>query len=247
MKTPFLAVLLSVFLTPPAFAQSTDDRIRISFGGAMTAGAIDGEGAFAISAGYRFLDHFSFEVEVTAADEPAGGFANPFFGPTSTVGTLVTGSGSVTNVGRTDSVRSLPAVIRSLPNVRLPPPIGLVVDLEGSTVLATAGFRYEMPVQGTRFRPYLSGGIGVARTESSFERPDASGGNVSAIPSAAVVFASFPLIDLDTAHTGLVGSAGLGATLRVFRGLSVDLNARYFRLDRSRNLGSFGGGVSYRF
>jgi hypothetical protein len=45
----------------------------------------------------------------------------------------------------------------------------------------------------------------------------------------------------------VAGSAGAGASLRLFRGLFVDVDARYFRLDRDRNLARLGGGVSYRF
>ncbi|MSO82636.1 MAG: hypothetical protein EXQ53_05015 [Acidobacteria bacterium] len=58
-----------------------------------------------------------------------------------------------------------------------------------------------------------------------------------------------PNVDIDrsTSSTGLATSAGVGASIRIFRQLSADLNARYFRLDRGRNLGRVGGGVSYRF
>jgi hypothetical protein len=38
-----------------------------------------------------------------------------------------------------------------------------------------------------------------------------------------------------------------GASLRVFRGLFADVDVRYFRLDRDRDLTRLGGGVSYRF
>ena len=37
------------------------------------------------------------------------------------------------------------------------------------------------------------------------------------------------------------------ASFRVFQALSLDLDAKYYRLDRGRSLGTFGGGVSYRF
>jgi hypothetical protein len=123
---------------------------------------------------------------------------------------------------------------------------------DGSTMLMTAGFRYEIPFQGTRFRPYVNAGIGVSRTEQEFDIRIASTtitsvgrSNVSSTITASSSI--FPEIDDEITHTGIMGSAGVGASLRVFRELSIDLNARFFLLDRDRQLGSFGGGVSYRF
>jgi hypothetical protein len=39
----------------------------------------------------------------------------------------------------------------------------------------------------------------------------------------------------------------MGASLRVFKELWIDLNARFYLMDRDRQMGTFGGGVSYRF
>jgi hypothetical protein len=53
--------------------------------------------------------------------------------------------------------------------------------------------------------------------------------------------------EIDESHTGPATGAGIGASIRVYKELSVDIDARYVRLDRDQNLGRFGGGVSYRF
>lgn len=234
---PFLAVAaLGVLLASPAFAQSDDNRIRLSFGAGVTAGGNDGELSLSGSAGYRFAKHFSFEVEFTSAEDGDGRFDEPFrrLNGTTGSGTLPAGTNFVLqNVGRFESIASIF-------------PIPIEGGIDGSTLMMTAGFRYEFPVESTRFRPYLSGGLGVARTEQEI--------NISLAPTpppagraSTTVSSSLSDIDEEFSHTGVMASAGVGASLRVYKELAIDLNARYFRLDRGRNLGSFGGGVSYRF
>src|SRR4029453_16055046 len=144
-----------------AFAQSPDDRVRLSFGAGMTAGAIDGEASIAASAGYRFAKNVSFEVEFTAADESTNRFAIPLFGLGNAVDFGRAGSGrtSIRNVGLQNVIRSLPTT------ATFPVPIEGFDD--GSTIMMTAGFRYEIPFEGTRFRPYVSAGMGLARTEET--------------------------------------------------------------------------------
>ncbi len=243
MKTPLAVAALTVLLASPAFAQSTDDRIRVSFGVGLTGGAVDGGPSIAASAGYRFADRVSFDVEFTFADEPADRFANRLFPLTNDLDFGDTTVGRLLPIGRGGLIPLVPSIF--------PIPIeGGITD--GSTMLMTAGFRYEIPFQGTRFRPYVNAGIGVSRTEQEFDIRIASTtitsigrGNVSSTITASSSI--FPEIDDEITHTGIMGSAGLGASLRVFRELSIDLNARFFLLDRDRQLGSFGGGVSYRF
>jgi hypothetical protein len=92
--------------------------------------------------------------------------------------------------------------------------------------------------------------LAVATTPTTVTATSSTGRPGANTASNTVSPSTFPVgFDFDDAfsHTGMMASAGVGASLRVFKSLSVDLNARYFRLDRSRNLGSFGGGVSYRF
>lgn len=97
----------------------------------------------------------------------------------------------------------------------------------------------------------MNEGIGFARTEETFSVMLASGmiaaPGTAARPGMNIVARPGANIDETLSHTGLATSAGVGASIRLFRQLSADLDAKYFRLDRGRNLGRFGGGVSYRF
>jgi opacity protein-like surface antigen len=249
MKTPLAVAALAVLLASPAFAQSPDDRIRVSFGAGLTAGAVDGGPSIAASAGYRFAERVSFDVEFTFADEAAGRFANRLFPLTNGLDFGRANVGGLLPIGRGGLTPGMPNIATSV----FPIPIeGGITD--GSTMLMTAGFRYEIPFQGARFRPYVNAGMGVSRTEqdvdfriASTTVTSAGRSGVSGTVTSSASTTIFPEIDDSFTHTGIMGSAGVGASLRVFRELSIDLNARFFLLDRDRQLGSFGGGVSYRF
>jgi len=242
--TLFRSLTLLAALLVPALAHGQDQRLRVSFGGATTAGTIDSQPAITASVGYRFADRFSFDVEVTAIDGAEDRFAYFQF-----LGQGV-GPASVVRFGSTvaDGGRGLAAPTIStgafvgIPPFGVPlPPGGLRIERDGDTALATFGFRYELPSQVSRFLPYVSGGIGIARTE---QRLTVWPGVLLGVNSAIR-----PILDIDetVSHTGLAASAGVGASIRIFRQLSADLDARYFRLDRGGHLGRFGGGVSYRF
>jgi opacity protein-like surface antigen len=241
-KITIALAAVAAFVSTHAFAQD-DPRVRVSFGVGVAAGAISGEPIFGGSVGYKFSKHFSFDVDVVGAGEPAGRFGSRVFDLGDSAG-----FGSFTMSNLTERVRGggfnvLPSVLPILSTSILPGNIR--VANEGNTILSTAGFRYFIPALGDRFQPYLSGGLGVSRTEESFSlysdatRPVANGRQGNTV--AGVDF------DADSAHMGMVLSGGVGASLRVFKALSLDIDARYYRLDRDRNLGSFGGGVSYRF
>lgn len=241
-------MLLAVLLVPaPAHAQ--DQRLRISVGGATTAGAIDAQPAIVASVGYRFTDRFSFDVEVTAADDSAGRFSG---GP---IAGALGGPGGVFRRGTmmADS-RGGPPVRPAAGgafNQRLPTglPGDVRIEREGGTALATVGFRYHFPSQVPRFTPYVSGSIGVARREATFTVSPGSGATARPGMNVAAPTSALPNVGIGgtRSHTGLATSAGVGASVRIFKQLSADLDARYFRLDGGRNLGRFGGGVSYRF
>lgn len=236
MKTALVLAVFGVSLATPAFAQSDDNRVRLSFGAGLSAGASDGELSLSGSGGYRFTKHFSFEVEFTAIEEGDDRFDPPFrrLNVTTGSGTLPVGTSfGPQNIGRFEPI---PTIF----------PIPIEGGVEGSTQMITAGFRYEFPVEGTRFRPYVSGGLGLARSEQEFSIALAQTTPANTRVSSTVS-ASLAEFEEEFSHTGVMASAGVGASLRVYKELSIDLNARYFRLDRGRNLGSFGGGVSYRF
>ena len=151
MLTPIARLrpsLLVAILLMPVFAHAQDERLRLSFGVATTAGAIDSEPAIAASVGYRFMNRVSFDVEVTAAEGVTDRFSR----------IRLLGSGGVSGgVGGSDAI--LDAL--GLDNVG--------IEHEGRTVLATFGFRYELPSQSSRFAPYVTAGIGVARLEDHYD------------------------------------------------------------------------------
>jgi hypothetical protein len=232
LRTAFWAFAFTSLALP---ASAQDERLRLSIGTAATTGADDNL-ALTASAGYRFLEHFSFEVDFTATKWAGSDFVRPLatagFGDGAVRGGLVTRERLGPQGGLTDLMRG--QVFDRVAIFPPLPPARSDVDL----ALITAGFRYELPVQGGRLRPYVGGGLGIARTSEEFAvvrpllRPGAGG---ESIGRESIV------------RTGVAGSAGAGASVRLFRGLFADVDARYFRLDRDRNLARIGGGVSYRF
>jgi len=241
-----LTLLAAVMV--PALAHAQDQRLRVSLGGATTAGALDAQPAIAASVGYRFADRFSFDVEVTAADGAAGRLSGVSFlgaGPGRAGGARL--GPMMGDIRRGTFTRPLPAGISArIGSLGLPLSPGEArIERDGNTALATVGFRYELPTQVGRFLPYVSAGLGLARTEQRVR------GSLSVATTVrpGITTAVRPIVDIDetTSHTGLAASAGVGASIRIFRQLSADVDARYFRLDRGGNLGRFGGGVSYRF
>ena len=262
MKTSLTVAALAVLLASPVFAQSDDKRIRVSFGPGLTAGAVDGELSLSASAGYRFTERVSFETEFTWADEAANQFNNRVFPLTNGLDFTRSRAGG--------SPATIPDILRGIqipgifPGGSVPPslntgftafPIPIEGFSEGSTILMSAGFRYEIPVQGNRFRPYLNAGIGFSRTEQKFSIAFASSGSgtVTIEPNRVTVTSSSTSstrsqeFEQDFTHTGIMGTGGVGASVRAFKELWLDLNVRFFLLDRDRQMGTFGGGVSYRF
>ena len=84
-------------------------------------------------------------------------------------------------------------------------------------------------MQTERFRLYLAGGLGINNTKQEFD-----------IERLAF---SEDVDDSDLRH-GFAFSAGAGASVRIVSSLWADVDARYFRLSRDRNVMRLGGGVS---
>jgi opacity protein-like surface antigen len=230
----FLAAAAAIAFVPAVASAQEEPKVRITFGAGITAGAIDSEPTLNVSAGYRFSKHFSFDVEVAGADAAADRFdIFPM-----TVGNVTSLSqvrvGSFTTGGRGGQLfQGGTVVVPGLENYR--------IDSDGSTVLTTIGFRYGLPTSDARFRPYVSGGMGVSITEETF--------SIGGITADVRNRTSFPtdFVNDSNTHTGLALSGGVGASVRVWQQLSVGVDARYYRLDRDRNLGTFGGSISYGF
>jgi opacity protein-like surface antigen len=90
------------------------------------------------------------------------------------------------------------------------------------------GLRYDLPVQTARFRPYVSGGLGINNTKQEFESNTLS-------------------IDESVSRTGYAFTAGAGASVRIVGQLWGEVDAKYFRLSQERNIVGLGGGVGFRF
>ena len=229
------AAVAFALLFLPTFAHAQDQNFRVSFSAGATAGAIDGDLALGGSFGYRFSRFFSFDVDVVGAFGAADRFDDRF---------LAAADGRALGIGRVGSLiggrRNGVFDIGQGPPI-LTFPTNLRVETDGHTLLSTAGIRFLIPSRNDRFQPYVSGGFGVSRTEETLRL------STEALNLGGLYTVPGLNFDDSTSHVGLVGSAGIGASFRVFQALSLDLDAKYYRLDRGRNLGTFGGGVSYRF
>lgn len=226
-SAPMLALMALVTLVPSA-ANAQDQRFRVSFAPSVAALGGDAELTLGGTFGYRFSEHFWFEGDLMWLDAAAGGFRDrefdfdlrnlPAGGLLETLGRRggIFGRGGITIPG-----------LPNLPNL----PIGgtrLAASTSGSTVVGTLGLRYELPVQTARFRPYVSGGLGINNTNQEFEIEPLT-------------------IDESVSRTGYAFTAGAGASVRIAGPVWGDVVAKYFRLSQDRNIVGLGGGVSFRF
>ena len=230
-----IVVLVLAATATPVAAQGEEQRITLTFAPAVAAVGGDTELALSGSAGYRFTEHLSLEGEFTWIDAAGGGIRNQFAegrgGITSGILTelLPGGSGRSRNNARLPSFNLsnlAPALIRTIGVSELR------ATVDGETMIGTLGVRYEPSVQTARFRPYISGGLGVNRTEEEFQLR---------------VTATSPTFDDSVAHSGFALSAGGGANIRLFSSLWANVDAKYFRLSRDRNIVRLGGGATFKF
>jgi opacity protein-like surface antigen len=233
MAATVTALAVLVLLSPRLVeAQQPESRFRVSFAPAATTVGGDAELALGGTVGYRFSEHLWFEGDLTWIDAAAGGFSDRRLAfdadSLNTSGLAELARRQLTFFGR-GRPGGLPFPI--LPN--LPVNIGqLRAEADGSTVVGTLGLRYELPVQTARFRPYVSGGLGINNTVQEFHLD----------PTALT-----PAIDDSTSHTGYAFGAGAGASVRLAGQFWVEGDARYLRLSRDRDIMRLGGGVSLRF
>jgi opacity protein-like surface antigen len=238
-KSAPMAALMAIMIFVPGLARAQaqeQPRLRVSFAPAVATVSGDAELALGGTFGYRFSEHFWFEGDFTWIDAAAGGVRDRAFG----VEGRDLGAGMI---GLTDLIARRTGMFgRRTGGIGVPGlpdfpnfPGGLDqlrASTDGSTMVGTLGIRYELPVQTERFRPYLAGGLGINNTEQEF-RLDGT--------------AFTPAIDESTSHTGYAFSAGAGASVRLVRQLWADVDAKYFRLSKERNIMRLGGGVSVRF
>ena len=226
-KSIVFAVLWAGVTVAPAAAQAPDERITVNFTPAFATVGGGTELALAGSAGYRFTDHLWFEVDFTWIDAAAGGDRDRVFPLGSTQLTMR----NVNDILSRTTARFGSFNLRNLPNFPIPIE-GFDVSTDGQTMIGTLGVRYEPTVQTARFRPYVSGGLGLNHTEQELTVD---------IRTATQTF------DESISHSGFAFSAGGGASIRLFSSLWANADAKYFRLSRDRNVIRFGGGVGVRF
>ena len=226
-KSIVFAVLWAGVTVAPAAAQAPEERITVNFTPAFATVGDDTELALAGSAAYRFTEHLSFEGDFTWIDAAAGGTRDRVFPLSSAQLT----TGSVNQILSRTTARFGAFNLRSLPNFPIPIE-GFSASTDGQTLIGTLGVRYEPTVQTARFRPYVSGGLGLNHTDQEF---------------SVSIGTAERTVDESISHSGFALSAGGGASIRLFSSLWANADAKYFRLSRDRNVIRFGGGVGVRF
>lgn len=232
---PVLMALAAVVILPIA-ASAQESRLTLTLTPAVAAESGDSQLALSGAAAYRFAEHFSFEGDVTWIDAAAGGLRNRNFGfdprvsgsgatavqaMLQNVGAIFGGGRNTNRFGRIPNIGSVGATLPALP---------ISASSEGQTWIGTMGVRYEPTVQTARFRPYLSGGIGVNFTD---QRLDLSAVNTP--------------VSFQDSHSGLALGAGGGANIHLGGALWANADAKYFHLSRDRDLMRLGGGVTFKF
>lgn len=224
---PMMALIAVVTLIP-ALAAAQEQRFRIAFTPSVAASGGDAELALSGMVGYRFSEHFWFEGDLTWLDAAAGGVRNRHFDFDMP---MVYPAGLSENIRRHGGMFGRNVIgLPPLPTLPIAPIYGdrFSASVDGSTFIGTLGVRYELPVQTARFRPYVSGGLGINTTNQELRVQ--------------------PLgIDASSSRTGYAFDAGAGASVRVAGQLWADVDAKYFRLSGDRDVMRLGGGISYRF
>ncbi len=239
-----------------------EGRLRLSGSFAGTAGQLGSEAAYGASLGYRFTRRLAIDVELTGIPEASGLFGRPSDDGRAVVArTVVTSRGpSGPGTGRQPVRGNVPNMPGTLP-VATPPTVSGLGRAESEVFLGTANLRAEFRADSERVRPYLTGGFGLARVESEIEALDATPARVDVAPgqrdggrgfvfgpTGGVAVPALLVRPGQQTRTDLALVVGGGLSVRLVKGLFVDADARYFRLmDPGRNVGRFGGGLSYRF
>jgi hypothetical protein len=121
-------------------------------------------------------------------------------------------------------------------------------DREGRAIMFLTNFRISIPTTLERITPYFvaGGGVGRLREEILIANPAIPLANVPAAGrSVQIPLQRYPL----PGTTDLVLDLGGGVSVRVWKGLSFDVDMRAYRLmgQSDRTLGRFGAGAGYRF
>ena len=147
----------------------------------------------------------------------------------------------------------MPSLPQNLPSYY---PFVRIDNAEGSITAFTTNVRLEIPTTPARIVPYVVMGGGVANVKESAEVIIAGGPvidvSVLGLPRdlASLIY---PPPDIRSPYTisttELALTVGGGVSILAVHGMSIDVDVRYLHLmgNEDRNIGRFGGGVSYRF
>ena len=122
---------------------------------------------------------------------------------------------------------------------------------DGHATIFTTNLRLEMPTASTRVVPFAVAGGGVANLRERYELsyPFPSPFLFSEIDDLGLLPPLPRTQALDRSTVAMALTLGGGVSVLAGEHLSIDLDLRYLRLlgETDRNVGRFGGGVSYRF
>ena len=193
-------LLLAALTCGPDAASAQDATFRVGLLAGVAAGDDEAPVTVAGSFGYRFAPGFWFDGELTWIGEgpfDSGYLAIPVPLPLPGSLPMPNADGGVIPSGESSPVP---------------------VVTERPTVVGILSLRWEPP-SPVRLRPYLTGGLGLHRTEERL-RLDVDPRTVLS----------------DAAFSGSAFAVGGGGTLRVSRPVSVDVDGRYLRLSGGRDL-----------
>ena len=126
-------------------------------------------------------------------------------------------------------------------------------DPDGNAIVFTTNVRVEIPTTLSHVVPFVIGGGGVASLSRSFPIVYATLASQvrTVLPTSQLSIS--PILpgpsSITSTSVSMALTLGGGASFLVTNHLSVDADLRILRLlgENNRNIGRFGGGVSYRF
>jgi opacity protein-like surface antigen len=124
-------------------------------------------------------------------------------------------------------------------------------DAEARATVFTTNVRLEIPTTSTRVVPFVIGGGGVAGVTQSYDvmyaQLVASLGLDPAVINTGPIFPGPSHFENTTTNMALTLGGGASFLVTGHVALDADIRVLHIMGNESRNIGRFGGGVSYRF
>jgi len=137
---------------------------------------------------------------------------------------------------------------RGAPEILFAPPFRFAH--ESSVTAFTTRVTAEFPVAGDRLFPFLTGGGGVGRSTERFSFRCVGGCPVPAVTDLRLGSSIYPYPDANRSQTGLALTVGGGVDVRLWRGMAVGGEVRWFRLlldQQDHDAAHVAARASYRF